>query len=373
LSSKKRAWDRGGTHTLPFEVPIHRENGIFLTLSARRYIIEGVNQKKVNMEEIERSLICPECSHSLKKREDGFICNTCDHIYPLVKGIPFLVRSDNTHKKEEAAYHTSISHKYFQIHHLGSPRNTYFHRKSLHPLIEDAKGGVILELGCGTGSDALFLLQNNLRVVETDISPGQVRTAKERLSLPEYRDRTLFYISDAENIPFPDELFDATFITASLHHLEKPERAMREMVRCTKKEGTIIVAMEPNRYEWIRILNYPFSLIKNMGYFLLGKQRFSKILKRADDMREPTVERTFSKRELTTLVKESGLRLIRIHSIWFTCGLVHWGITLLNKLSQHQWYINRDVERFLVLIDEFLSHIPLINNYACNWSVECKK
>ncbi|MCK4575293.1 hypothetical protein KAU34_02685, partial [candidate division WOR-3 bacterium] len=89
--------------------------------------------------------------------------------------------------------------------------------------------------------------------------------------------------------------------------------------------------------------------------------------------REPTIERTFSKFEILSLVNESGLYPQKIEGIWFTCGFIHWFITLLNKITKKTWHISRDIEEIFVLIDTFLARIPLLNYFACNWTVHCRR
>ncbi len=43
-------------------------------------------------------------------------------------------------------------------------------------------GKLVLELGCGTGEDALFLAQQGIRVIGTDISAGMVEQARLKLA-----------------------------------------------------------------------------------------------------------------------------------------------------------------------------------------------
>lgn len=44
-------------------------------------------------------------------------------------------------------------------------------------------GESVLELGCGTGEDALFLARQGCRVVATDASPAMLRAAREKLTV----------------------------------------------------------------------------------------------------------------------------------------------------------------------------------------------
>ncbi|MCK4232839.1 methyltransferase domain-containing protein [candidate division WOR-3 bacterium] len=323
--------------------------------------------------DIESFIICPNCSHRITKKTKGFFCRNCKSHYPYVKSIPLLIKIEDHHKLNEADYNSSVSKIYRQLHQLGSYRNTYFHLRSLKPILGLDANSKVLELGCGTGYDAGFLFQKGLIVVETDISVGQVLEAKKQLAKRGFMNSNFFYVADAENIPFADESFNATFITATLHHLEHPVKALSEMRRCTEKGGIIVIAMEPNRYEWILVIGFGFSIMKKILLTVLGKRFAKKLKARTKDWREPNIEKTFSKKEILTLVKKAGLNPQKIKGIWFTCGFIHWVITLLNKTTKKTWYLNKDIEEFLVLFDDLIARVPLINHFACNWTLFCKR
>jgi ubiquinone/menaquinone biosynthesis C-methylase UbiE len=46
---------------------------------------------------------------------------------------------------------------------------------------------------------------------------------------------------DAGNLDFPDETFDTVTISNSLHHMEDPEKVIKEMYRVLKKGGQLII------------------------------------------------------------------------------------------------------------------------------------
>jgi len=331
-----------------------------------------IEETNKNLIDIESLLLCPNCSHRIEKRKEVFFCEGCGAIYPLVNNIPVLIKSLDKRKLMEARYHSSVSNIYKELHQLRSYRNIYYHLQSLKPILELGSNVRVLELGCGIGYDTTFLLKKGQTVVATDIAIGQVLEAKKELVKKGLVKNAHFYAADAERIPFADESFNATLITAALHHLEHPAKALSEMKRCTKKGGIIIIAMEPNRYEWLGIIGYGFTIFKKITFFLFGKKIFKKTLNRTENWREPNIERTFSKKEILDLIKEAGLYHEKIMGIWFTCGFIHWLITLFNKISTKNWYINRDIERFFLLLDEFLAKIPGINYFACNWTVWCR-
>ncbi len=74
-------------------------------------------------------------------------------------------------------------------------------------------GDRILDLGCGTGEDALFLARAGYRVVGADFSPEMVRIARQKAAEEGLGERTEFRRLDitslAEELPGDDSAFDA--------------------------------------------------------------------------------------------------------------------------------------------------------------------
>ena len=108
-----------------------------------------------------------------------------------------------------------------------------------------ASGGLVLEVGTGTGLHGRWLLENTpVRYVGVDASEAMLRLASRRLAGSEGRVVSLG-IADAHRLPFADGAFDGAFCSGTLHHLSRPARGVAEIVRVTKPGGRIAV-MEPN-------------------------------------------------------------------------------------------------------------------------------
>jgi ubiquinone/menaquinone biosynthesis C-methylase UbiE len=103
--------------------------------------------------------------------------------------------------------------------------------------------GSYLEVGCGTGEDAQTLasrLGAGGKVTGIDYSKTMTDEATRRAAkrlMP-----VTFQHGDAYALPFANNSFDATYSLVTFDILERPEAALREMVRVTKPGGTVFVS-----------------------------------------------------------------------------------------------------------------------------------
>lgn len=71
----------------------------------------------------------------------------------------------------------------------------------------------VLEIGCGTGEDALWLAQQGLNVVATDASPAMLDIAQRKIAAAGAGDRVTYRLLDLNALPLWDDLplFDGVF------------------------------------------------------------------------------------------------------------------------------------------------------------------
>ncbi len=103
-------------------------------------------------------------------------------------------------------------------------------------------GDRVLDVGCGTGHDALALAERvgpRGSVVAVDSSAAMIETAQRRgAGMPL---RVEFSVGDATRLDFADASFDAVHSERVLVHIVEPLRALREMVRVLRPGGRIVV------------------------------------------------------------------------------------------------------------------------------------
>lgn len=104
-------------------------------------------------------------------------------------------------------------------------------------LSRSLQGASVLDVCCGSGMDAEYLVGSGATVVAMDISQGCLQRARVRAHRfgPSYE----LVRGDAEHLPFPDGAFDYGFVHDGLHHLTSPEGAIRELARVSRR-GLIV-------------------------------------------------------------------------------------------------------------------------------------
>ena len=110
------------------------------------------------------------------------------------------------------------------------------YKQRMVELLDPRTAGRYLEVGTGTGDDALaFAARFSARVVGVDASSVMVEEARRR----GLRDAVA---ADAHALPFEDDSFDGAWADRTFQHLADPPAALGEMVRVVKPGGRIVVA-----------------------------------------------------------------------------------------------------------------------------------
>ena len=98
----------------------------------------------------------------------------------------------------------------------------------------------VLDIGCGTGDQAVYFAKRGVIVAGIDINPkmiGRALMRKKKEGLEVY-----FRGGNATNLPFLDPVFDVAVISLVLHEIESKDRnkVISEMKRVVKKGGRLI-------------------------------------------------------------------------------------------------------------------------------------
>ena len=102
-------------------------------------------------------------------------------------------------------------------------------------LLDPAPGGRYLEIGAGTGADAIELARRGVEVVGVDRSVAMVEEARRR-------GLAQAIAADAHALPFDADRFDGAWADRTFQHLADPGQALAEMARVVRPGGVVVVA-----------------------------------------------------------------------------------------------------------------------------------
>lgn len=104
----------------------------------------------------------------------------------------------------------------------------------------DARGGIVLDVACGTGIYTRAIARRTEKVYGVDISQGMLEQARKRAE-KEGLDNILLARADVENLPFPNEFLDAACCSGALHLFPDTVKALTEIARVLKAGSPLAV------------------------------------------------------------------------------------------------------------------------------------
>ena len=94
----------------------------------------------------------------------------------------------------------------------------------------------VLELATGTGLIAKHIVNAAAHIEATDASPEMITEAKR-----DNRSAKLhFSVQDMFRLPYANQSFDVVIVSNALHIVPRPEKALQEIKRVLKDDGTLI-------------------------------------------------------------------------------------------------------------------------------------
>ena len=180
-------------------------------------------------------------------------------------------RLDKDEKKISGMFDL-IASKYDRMNHgmsLGIDRlwRRRFVRRLAKKLPEKA---AVLDLACGTGDLTKALSEKGYQVTGLDISSEMMAIGREKCRY--LSPKPNFVLGSAEQIPFPDDTFDAVTIAFGLRNFDHRARCLAEIRRVLKPGGQLAVlefAVPRNRH-WNKIYLFYFKNILPLVGRLVG-------------------------------------------------------------------------------------------------------
>ncbi len=214
---------------------------------------------------------CPEvdCNHvRLFEHSDGLHCPN-GHFFPYVQGmnVPIFAcaaEDTNEYSLEDAAkIHDNALRWVFDTFGTDEPSL----RKSLVSRLHLSKGKTILVTGAGAGNDLPFLAQSLEGagiIYAQDISKQMLMAGVNRFGaqLSALGIEVFFSASDATNLPFADNSFDAAYHFGGLNLFTDIRKGISEMDRVVKPGGRIVIGDE-GVAPWLKQTEFGKMLIAN--------------------------------------------------------------------------------------------------------------
>ena len=134
------------------------------------------------------------------------------------------------------------AHKYDEIKQYDEEMEGFFVVRPLLFQLRHKPAPLILDVATGTGRVPLFVLEwptFNGRIIGLDAAEKMLNLAVEKLR--PFGNRAMFIQQTADNLPFPDESFDAVTCLEALEFFPSETDALQEMVRVLQPGGTLLI------------------------------------------------------------------------------------------------------------------------------------
>jgi SAM-dependent methyltransferase len=220
---------------------------------------------------------CPRCggdfvrnAKEASRTEQNYDCKGCSFTMQLKEGIwralppdrlayfaQFtndyqLIRAAEGRGSEQAEYYLNLPYRDMSGQNSGQwkIRASTFHflsRRLLPQIVSDTQAAPrILDVGAGNGWLSYRLAKQGFCPVAVDVLVNNQDGLGAAMHYSEHLP-SLFprFQAESAHLPFADRQFDAVIFNASFHYAEDYQATLREVLRCTRDDGTVIIADSP--------------------------------------------------------------------------------------------------------------------------------
>jgi len=202
----------------------------------------------------------------------------------------------------------------------------------------DFSGKCVLVVGAGTGAESIVLASRGAKVygIEPDDAALSILRSKARL----HNLRCENFISGvAEDIPFPDDLFDFVYCYTVLEHMKDVQRSIDEMIRVCKTGGLVFIQTPDYRFpneRHYKLAMIPFAPRWIQKLYFVLRRRPTEFLSSVNFLTEPKLNRIFWKRNVITIrIYEPVL------SLWSRRSINYWFSHLFNVTNQQYVFLRK--------------------------------
>lgn len=115
-------------------------------------------------------------------------------------------------------------------------------RKKVVDIVAKKNPENILDIATGTGDLAILMTSTSAKkIVGLDLSVGMLEVGKKKIASQNLSDKIEMVVGDSENIPFPDNYFDAITVSFGIRNFETLEKGLAEIYRVLKPGGVFVI------------------------------------------------------------------------------------------------------------------------------------
>jgi demethylmenaquinone methyltransferase / 2-methoxy-6-polyprenyl-1,4-benzoquinol methylase len=170
-----------------------------------------------------------------------------------------------------------ISPKYDFLNHFLSLGIDHGWRRKLTRILGQRKPGSVLDVATGTGDLAIAIASLNPRkITGIDISEKMLEVGRRKLTEKGLDNMITFQAGDAENIPFPDDSFDAITVAFGVRNYENLGLGLHEMTRVLRSGGIMLILefSHPDSFPMKQLYSvYSRYVIPTLGRLISGNSK----------------------------------------------------------------------------------------------------
>lgn len=180
-------------------------------------------------------------------------------------------------------------------------------------------GHKVLDLAAGSADLSIKFAQKvgeEGQVFVTDINPDMLEQGRQRMADAGIAGNIEFCLVNAEKLPFPDNYFDCITISFGLRNVTHKDVALKEMQRCVKPGGRVLVLefSQPVNDGFRRLYDaYSFNVIPKLGELISQDRESYQYLVESIRQHPP-------QEELKEMMLDAGFDHARYHNL--TGGIV---------------------------------------------------
>jgi ubiquinone/menaquinone biosynthesis C-methylase UbiE len=149
------------------------------------------------------------------------------------------------------------------IHKNISPVLKYFRRRKVETALNLARfrpGSKLLDVGSNMGQYTTLFAERGFQMVGIDLSDKAIEIAKKNAQMLDYKHLEYFQADTEDLNLFEDETFDGVLSFSTLRYVPNLRKAVKEIHRVTKNNGTAVLDF-PNKYcPWFTLLKNKFGV-----------------------------------------------------------------------------------------------------------------